>query len=166
MFCEAVNMYFQFFWFRTLLTWIFRTGSAKVPQQRLYSWYRYCTAGPAVNCHSTAWSLLSFVVVVDVCFLSRMSWHCRFPGWNFESLVESTGSDVTYITGTRIALSQIQNITFYNSGRTTMRIGVRVHFNFQMMLNAVIVAGCQFVLWKRVCRGTILVATGGISKLA
>ena len=24
-------MYFRFFWFRTLLTWIFRTGSAKVP---------------------------------------------------------------------------------------------------------------------------------------
>ena len=34
MFCEADIMYFSFFGIRTLLTWIFWPGSAKVPQQQ------------------------------------------------------------------------------------------------------------------------------------
>ena len=34
MFWEADIMYFSFFGFRTLLTWIFWSGSAKVPQQQ------------------------------------------------------------------------------------------------------------------------------------
>ena len=136
-----------------------RGSSGLVPQRfhnkAVYSWYRYCTVGPPVNCHLTAWPLLSFVVVVDVCFLSRMSWHCRSPSWNFESVVESTGSSILVLEPLWVRF-RMSHFTVVVGRLCALESEYIITFR---ILNAV--AGYQFVFWKRVCRGTILVATGG-----